>query len=397
MFIRTRRIVALAVLLMPLAAFAQAHALDDPIVIGNTIKIHSEILNEDRTVMVSLPNTYERDRLRCPVVYLLDAGSLFLQTVAATRFLAVRGLAPDLIVVGVKNTDRTRDFTPVPAVPDKENPTAGGADNFRGFLTTELRPYIEGRYRAEPFRILIGWSLGGLFAVHALFSEPDSFDAFITASPSLWWDNKAEAAAAAKLFESGAQPKKFLYLSHGRENNDIPESVQAFAKVLGRKAPSSLKWTLDYLPEDTHGSVPGRAITNGLRSLFAGLAFPDNTLPSAAELEKRYAAFSREFGFACRLNENMINEMGYSLLRWSPTRKAEALDMFQYAVRCYPDSGYAHDSLAEAYEDRGQLKLALEESRTACRLGEQAADPDLKTYRKRLQGLEAKAAQKGQR
>ncbi len=396
MFIRMQKMVALAVLLVSFAALAPAQ--DEPIVIGNTIKIHSAVLNEDRTILVSLPRYYDVDRLRCPVVYLLDANTLFLQTVAATRFLAERrGMAPEMIVVGVTNTDRDRDLTPAPSVPDPEVPTAGGADRFLRFLTTELRPYIEGRYRTEPYRILIGWSFGGLFAVHALLSEPDSFDAYITLSPGLFWDNKAECAAAAKLFESGAQLKKFLYLSHGRENNDHPESVQAFAKVLGRKAPASLKWKLDYLPDDTHQSLPARAIDNGLRSLFAGWALPDNALPGVADFEKRFAALSQEFGFACRPTLSQLTDMSFGLLRRSPKRKGEALGMFLYAVRCYPDSADAHDSLSVAYESSGQVALALESSRTAFRLAEQFSDPQLEAYRKRLKGLEAKAAEEGRR
>ena len=51
--------------------------------------------------------------------------------------------------------------------------------------------------------VAIGWSAGGLFAVHALLSEPNSFDAFITASPSLWWDNKVESAAASDISLQG--------------------------------------------------------------------------------------------------------------------------------------------------------------------------------------------------
>ncbi|HSQ79121.1 MAG TPA: alpha/beta hydrolase-fold protein, partial [Candidatus Bathyarchaeia archaeon] len=204
-----RTIVAATVLLTLCGAAAPAQ--DEPISVGARIKLHSELLNEDRTILVSLPPGYAQGSSRYPVIYLLDGDTHFLQTVAAARFLADQGLAPDLIVAAVTNTDRARDLTPAAAAPVPEFPTAGGADRFRRFLTTELRPYLEGRYRTEPYRILIGWSFGGLFAVHALFSEPASFDAFITASPSLWWDNKAESAAATKLFESGAPLKKFLY------------------------------------------------------------------------------------------------------------------------------------------------------------------------------------------
>lgn len=389
--IMIRKIVGVTTLLMLCGAVAPAQ--DEPISIGDRIKLHSEILNEDRTILVSLPPDYEQGRVRCPVVYLLDGDAHFLQTVAATRFLAGQGRAPETIVVAIMNTDRARDLTPAPAVPDGEFPTAGGADRFRRFLTTELRPYLEGRYRTEPYRILIGWSFGGLFAVHALLSEPGSFDAFITASPSLWWDNKAESAAAAKLFESGAELRKFLYLSHGRENNGIPESVQAFATVLGRKAPSSLRWKLDYLAGDNHGSVPARAITNGLESLFSGWAMPEDGFPAAADLENRYAALSKEFGFTCRPNEGTINGKAYALLR--AKKVAEALDLFLYNVRCYPESANVHDSLAEAYEAAGRTRLALDSCRTACRLAEQVSDPRLPTFRKHLASVEAKLAKEG--
>ena len=389
--IMIRKIVGVTTLLMLCGAVAPAQ--DEPISIGDRIKLHSEILNEDRTILVSLPPDYEQGRVRCPVVYLLDGDAHFLQTVAATRFLAGQGRAPETIVVAIMNTDRARDLTPAPAVPDGEFPTAGGADRFRRFLTTELRPYLEVRYRTEPYRILIGWSFGGLFAVHALLSEPGSFDAFITASPSLWWDNKAESAAAAKLFESGAELRKFLYLSHGRENNGIPESVQAFATVLGRKAPSSLRWKLDYLAGDNHGSVPARAITNGLESLFSGWAMPEDGFPAAADLENRYAALSKEFGFTCRPDEGTINGKAYALLR--AKKVAEALDLFLYNVRCYPESANVHDSLAEAYEAAGRTRLALDSCRTACRLAEQVSDPRLPTFRKHLASVEAKLAKEG--
>ncbi len=382
-----------AVLWLTLCGAAVA-AQDGPISVGEQIKIHSEILDEDRTILVSLPPAYERDPIRCPVVYLLDGNAHFLQTVAAARFLAEQGLAPETIVVAILNTDRTRDLTPAPAAPVGEFPTAGGADRFRRFLTAELRPYLEGRYRTEPYRVLIGWSFGGLFAVHALLSEPESFDAFITASPSLWWDNKAEAAAAAKLFESGAAPRKFLYLSHGRENNGIPESVQAFAAVLGRRAPRSLRWTLDYFAGDNHASVPARAIYNGLERLFAGWALPEDGFPAVAELEDRFAALSRDFGFICRPNEGIINGKAYGLLR---TKKdvAAALDLFRYNVRCYPESANVHDSLADAYEAAGSLGLARGSCRTACRLAERSSDPRLPTFRKHLADVEAKLAKGG--
>lgn len=377
---------------MPLVLFMAAAALgqEEPVSIGVRIKVHSQVLNEDREVLVSVPEAYDRGRLRCPVVYVLDGSSLFLTTVAAARFMGNQGLAPQMIVVAVPSgTTRTRDLTPSCAVPDKEFPDGGGADRFLRFLTDDLRPAIEGRYRTEPFRVLIGWSFGGLFAVHAMLNEPASYDAFIAVSPSLWWDQEAEIEKARKLFASGAPLKKFLYISHGRENNGIPASVETFATVLGRAAPARLRWRMDYLAGDNHGSTPARAIYNGLESLFAAYAIPEDGVPKAADLERRYADLTEEFGFPCRPSEDRINGLGYALLRrWK--KNDEAVAMFRYGVSCYPESANTHDSLADGYEAVGLAAHALESCLTACRLAENQADPRLETFRKHLEAVRAK-------
>jgi predicted alpha/beta superfamily hydrolase len=386
---RARGRLGAASLILALAAAGLGQ--DKPISIGVRMEIRSPALNEDRPILVSLPEDYAGSLRRYPVIYVLDGESLFLPTVAVARFLGDRGLAPQTIVVGVPSGEtRTRDLTPASAVPDKENPGGGGADLFLRFMTTELRPFIDGRYRTEPFRVLIGHSFGGLFAVHALLGRPESFNAYVAISPSLWWDQDAEAATARRLFGEGVPLKGYLYISHGRENNGIPASVETFAAVLGRMAPPRLRWKLDYLAGDNHNSTPARAIYNGLEGLFAAWAPPEDGTPSAAEVERRFAALTEEFGFPCRPAEDWINGTGYSLLR-RRKKPDEAVAMFRYGVSCYPDSANAYDSLAEGYEAQGRPDLALECCRTACRLAEQASDPRLATFRKHLDAVQAKS------
>ena len=71
-----RKIVGVTTLLMLCGAVAPAQ--DERISIGDQIKLHSELLNEERTrLLVSLPPAYEQGRIRCPVVYLLDGGLSF--------------------------------------------------------------------------------------------------------------------------------------------------------------------------------------------------------------------------------------------------------------------------------------------------------------------------------
>ena len=114
----------------------------------------------------------------------------------------------EMIVVGITNTDRTRDLSPTHVTTTVgggntalQFPTSGGADKFLKFIETELIPEIEKRYRTQPYRILAGHSLGGLFAIHAMLSRPDVFQSYIAVSPALHWDNQVVVKRAEDFFK----------------------------------------------------------------------------------------------------------------------------------------------------------------------------------------------------
>jgi len=136
------------------------------------LAINSTVLGEERVVLVRTPVGYERNNVRYPVLYMTDGDAHMGHTASTIEFLTRNGRISDLIVVGVTNTDRTRDLTPVKSTNktpagDLQFPTSGGADNFLKFFETELIPEIEKQYRVQPYRIFAGHSLGGLFAIHS--------------------------------------------------------------------------------------------------------------------------------------------------------------------------------------------------------------------------------------
>ena len=164
--------------------------------IARSYRISSRVLNETRVIDVTLPASYGTDSTRrYPVLIVLD-GDVEQQIAATTaRFYAETSQIPELIVVGVRNTNRGRDFTPAlqpdfPAPP--EVPVAGGADNFLDFVGDELVPYIDRHYRTAPLRVLVGHSLGGLFAIYTVGHRPTLFTGYIVMEPSVWWNRGAE-------------------------------------------------------------------------------------------------------------------------------------------------------------------------------------------------------------
>jgi predicted alpha/beta superfamily hydrolase len=162
------------------AAFAQGPQI--PTV--STLTIKSTVLGEDRRILVRTPGGYETNKVAYPVMYMTDGDAHMTHTSGSIDFLARNGRMSEAIIVGIPNTDRTRDLSPskpsnTGATGAPQTPTAGGANNFLKFIETELIPEIEKRYRVTPYRILEGHSLGGLFAVHAMVSKPDLFNSYI--------------------------------------------------------------------------------------------------------------------------------------------------------------------------------------------------------------------------
>ena len=91
---------------------------DNKIVIGKVDSVYSNILGEQRKVWVYVPSGFlgnNDSTTRFPVVYLLDGDSHFQSVVGVIQQLSeANGNSnfPQMIVVAIPNTDRTRDLTP---------------------------------------------------------------------------------------------------------------------------------------------------------------------------------------------------------------------------------------------------------------------------------------------
>ena len=87
----------------------------DYIIIGTADKIYSNIIKEDRSVWVYNPAWKNgTNAQRYPVLYLLDAEEHFYATVGMIK--QMKGVWPEMIVVGITNTNRIRDLTPTEVI-----------------------------------------------------------------------------------------------------------------------------------------------------------------------------------------------------------------------------------------------------------------------------------------
>lgn len=380
--------VSIAVLLLtpPTAHGQAAQAFDVP----SRVTIKSDVLGEERVVLVRTPPGYERGNERYPVLYMTDGDAQIAHTISTVAFLARNGRIPEMIIVGITNTDRTRDLTPtnasmpLPGGRAQPFPTSGGADKFLKFIETELIPNIESKYRVQPYRIFAGHSFGGLFAIHTMLSRPDLFNAYIAVSPSLNWDNEYELKRAEEFFKSHKEWKKTLYLSLGNEPGDIQTSFNRFNEILKQYQPKGFDWLSQQMMEEDHGSVVLRSHYAGLRKIFDGWQIPvdaatGNVTGGWRGIEEHYNQLSQKFGYQLRTPEALVNQIGYQLM--GAGNMDEAIAAFKANVERYPNSPNVYDSLGEAYENAGRTDLARINYEKAYTLAREQNNPNTNIFK----------------
>lgn len=246
--------------------------------IGDHHNFYSDILEQDRKILVGLPRDYTENKTY-PVLYMLDGGNYYQMAQGIIDFLHNQANEiPQVILVAIPNIERNTDLTPIY---ETDNPNvriveySGGADNFLKFIKHELRPFITDRYSTSGNNILFGHSLSGLFAAYSFLEEPQLFDHYIISDPSLWYGESMliKKLSANKL--SYFALNKTVYMTGINRSNDeediMSEPQAAFMKLL--KSLPNMTTQKKLIEGESHSTVP-------LKSLYQGLTFVFNDYDS---------------------------------------------------------------------------------------------------------------------
>jgi predicted alpha/beta superfamily hydrolase len=343
---------------------ARAADLPKDIVIGETVVIRSEVLNENRTILIGKPGDYDQGDAAYPVLILLDGDDHFHHTTGLANRLARDQLMPGVLVVGVTNTARARDLTP-PAVDPRvveAVPGSGGAASFRSFIADELMPWLDDNYRTHPYKILVGHSLGGLFAVDTLLERPELFDAYIAISPSLQWDEQRLVERAKTAFEDGHPPNVTLFMTAGNEGGPLLGGVRKFAAVLGEKVPQGLDWRFEHMPLESHGSVVLPSTYEGLKFVFADWTIPDPldtyNRYGVGAIDRFFEKSNEKYRYDRGVNEQVAAPIARQLV--DAGRLDEVTELLEHYWDVLKPPARFLERIANGYRERGQADRAIE-------------------------------------
>ncbi len=353
-------------------------------VFGQSVQFESELLEGEKTVFIKLPDSYNEGSDCYPVMFILDGNDYFEPFAATVKYLTLFEMIPEMIVVAIAHGDRMREFTYTKANTQTGDwPTSGGAESFRKFLSNELIPYIDASYKTQPFRILVGHSLGGLFAVETLTRSPALFQATIALSPSLYW-NQYEWLKKADAFLSKHEVLKHsLFITGEPKDEEQTAFLDKFKKLVDAEAPKDFSYEYRCFPEEDHGSVALPGLFSNLKQLFQDWRFPGEAWEMGPEKVKAHFQYlSDRFGFPVSITEEFLNAHAFHGLRRHDAPD-EAISLFEFCVSLYPNSAEAYEGLGEAFENKGIMEKAMDHYKKALSL-----DPSNTSLREKLNELE---------
>lgn len=302
----------------------------DSIFIGHKNRIFSQILNEERKIWVHLPKGYQSAKIKpakYPVIYLLDTEINFGYFTGMVDFLSKEPYAsmPEVIVVGIENTDRPRDFTPTKSFSVNPNnqfeklfESSGGNENFLQFIEKELKPHINHKYRTDTFSVLVGHSFGGLAAINAFLHHPVLFDAYVANDPSLWWDQYLIIRQLRENInlDTPIRNKKFLFVSRAKneEQNhswgtDMENAISAFIRII-ESSRQDFYTSFKKYNQEHHGTMALPANYDALKFIFSGYETDIKNIAKVPNsLMASYRSFSEKTGHLFNPSENYLNKI----------------------------------------------------------------------------------------
>lgn len=377
--------------------FCCAQISDSTRMTGMEIKtFESKILGEKRKIRIQTPaNMGAWDQY--PVLYVLDGEAQTTMVAGQVQYLSESyKIIPNLIVVGIDNTDRTRDLTPTHSLvgPDGKVDTSanafgknsGGGENFLRFIHEELMPYMQQNYHPAPYSILAGHSLGALMAVYCLVNHPDYFNAYIAISPSLQWDEKTMLTQAAQKLDSKKDLNKILFFSDANEDAAFHQNQVDLDSLLKKKNIRGLEFTRAFYPAETHISEPVKAFYDGIRFVYPAWHLPYNSSAfrktmTAKLIKDHYTELSEKYHYnIIPLHDEIIQISRF--LRNDPNRTGDAVELLKMNAKNYPLSAGNWETLGDTYLKMSDNKNALVSYQQALQLA-----PGNEKLKEKMRGL----------
>lgn len=308
-------------------------------------------------------------------MFVLDAEYVFSYAQGMSEFLSNDfGYLPEMIVVGIPNTDRHRDL--FVTLYEKD-----GYVNFVSFLSEELLPFIRKTYRVNDFEILYGWSSGSGICTYVMLSNPESFDAYILSGTGI--GARSGKLVASRIPEINFE-NHYIY-ANTEELGPRKSALLKYSHLFDSLNPKGIKWKFEIMEGANHVDVLAYGYEEGLRFVFDDFYILDSIVFSGFDpIMNYYVEIDKNYNFDIMIPVGAINESTSMLLNQDKTK--EAIKLLEHGIKEHPYSATLFGTLAEVHEMESEFVLAMEYYQKALERPEQNPSAILK-YSVLLKGL----------
>ncbi|MFC1887221.1 alpha/beta hydrolase-fold protein [Candidatus Cloacimonadota bacterium] len=287
---------------------------EEPVIIGKKITLNSEIMQEDREILLYLPGDYDTSVKNYPILFHMQGSEiLFHKETGTIKYLSeFRTEIPQMIVVNILFTNYRRDVFPRKL---ERIPGTGGSDNFLDFIEYELLPFLQENYRTTDHLTIYGQSNTGMFSLYAQLSRPDLFDACIASSPAVGQGNNFMYSLTDSLLSKSNFSNNKMFITHALDDplkRIVGDALPGYLQILEAKSLPELDW--NYLEYENGGHCPPVSLHDGLVWLFSDWILPEEIRTESVQAIISYAEeLQSEYGIAPEISD-IIEDVAFDLI-----------------------------------------------------------------------------------
>lgn len=343
-----------------------------------TVQISSEILNEEREILLFNTSGKQQEPNQLPTIYLLDGRENLLLVAGILSNLVRADLLPDVNLVGINTYDYDREYN----LSTKSNSSdigfeSGGAENFQKFITGEVFPYINSSLSTSKYKVLVGHSFGGSFGLNMILESPQSFSSAILIDPSIWWNN----GQFIEEYRKNSQRVKNVPIYYSHSGSD-PESISLFNNL--ERLANNDNSRFDRFSDENHISTLSPSISNGLKYIFKDFSSLENRYEAKdfVGIKSEINALNTLYDMEILPKVRPVASMARSLTREG--KYSESISILSYLEQFHPESIMVLNFLGEAYQQNGDLNKAKITYTKSLKVARSKKSPMVKWIEKRL-------------
>ena len=329
-----------------------------------TETIHSAKLGADREITIKFPASYKKNtEKKYPLILVLDSEYLFAPFEGNLAFGNYWDDIPEVILIGINQNSKEERYD------DSEFDLATGLPSNKGgaffeFITSELIPQLEKKYRISPFKIIAGLDATAGFLNSFLYKDIPQFNGFISLSPEL------AQGMIERIPDRLAATKAPLFYYQATSDGDLKKfqgQIKALDKNISTIKNPLLNYKFDDFKNASHYSLVLNGIPNALYQMFSVYrpissieyqekiaVLPDN---HAKYLTDKYEAIEKWLGIKMNVRLSDFKAIENAILKSGDFKGFE--ELAQISGQQYEKSMLYDYHMAMFYEKTNDIKKAV--------------------------------------